>query len=129
MQNIITKNLGLSDYYKTWIEMQNFTLKRNQNTPDEIWLLEHPPVFTQGLAGNPEHILDTREIPVIHTDRGGQVTYHGPGQLICYTLFDLRRLKVGVKNLVNLLENTIIQLLAKYEIHGETKKETPGVYI
>lgn len=109
--------------------MREFTRRRSQNTPDEIWLLEHYPVFTQGVGGKPEHILNVKGIPVIQTDRGGQVTYHGPGQLICYILFDLRRLKLGIKNFVNLLENTVIQALGEYGIHGEVKKDAPGVYV
>lgn len=126
--NIITKNLGLCDYYQTWLKMQDFTLSRSAYTPDEIWLLEHPPVFTQGMAGKPEHVLDAKDIPVVQTDRGGQITYHGPGQLVCYVLFDLRRLKIGVKSFVGLLENTVIQLLAEYGIEAYARKDAPGVY-
>ncbi|MBU0745119.1 MAG: lipoyl(octanoyl) transferase LipB [Gammaproteobacteria bacterium] len=127
--NIIIKNLGLCDYHQTWLKMQEFTLNRNSSTPDEIWLLEHPPVFTQGMAGKPEHVLNPKEIPIVQTDRGGQVTYHGPGQLVCYLLFDLRRLKLGVKKFVFLLENTVIQLLAEYKIEASTRKDAPGVYV
>lgn len=126
---IHSKTLGLCDYQKTWLKMQEFTLQRNASTPDEIWLVEHPPVFTQGLAGKPEHILNPKEIPVVQTDRGGQVTYHGPGQLVGYVLFDLRRRKIGVKNFVNILENAVIQLLEEYGILATTKKNAPGVYV
>jgi len=101
--------------------MRDFTLNRNESAPDEIWLLEHPPVFTQGLAGKPEHVLNPRNIPIIQTDRGGQITYHGPGQLVGYVLFNLRRLKLGVKSYVNLIENSVMQLLADYNIEANTK--------
>jgi lipoyl(octanoyl) transferase len=109
--------------------MRDFTLNRNDATPDEIWLLEHPPVFTQGLAGKPEHVLNPGNIPIIQTDRGGQVTYHGPEQLVGYVLFDLRRLKLGVKAYVSLIENSVIQLLADYNIEANTKPGAPGVYV
>lgn len=109
--------------------MQDFTLGRDAITPDEIWLLEHERVFTQGMAGKAEHVLDARDIPVVQTDRGGQVTYHGPGQLVGYVLFDLRRRKLGVKKFVELLENAVIQLLADYGIDAQTKEGAPGVYV
>lgn len=128
-RSIIVKNLGLCDYHKIWLEMQNFTLNRDASTADEIWLLEHQKVFTQGMSGKAEHILDAKDIPVVQTDRGGQITYHGPGQLVGYILFDLRRLKTGVKDFVNLIENTVMQLLADYKIQSGTRKDAPGVYI
>ena len=127
--NIVIKNLGLCDYQKTWQEMREFTLKRDKTTLDEIWLLEHPPVFTQGLAGKPEHVLNPGDIPVMQTDRGGQVTYHGPGQLVGYLLLDLRRLKIGVKEFVNLVENSVVQLFADYNIKANTNPDAPGVYV
>ncbi len=127
--HIVIKNLGCCDYYNTWLKMQDFTLKRTAMTPDEIWLLEHDRVFTQGMAGKEEHILDARNIPVVQTDRGGQVTYHGPGQLVGYVLFDLRRLNIGVKNFVSLLEQSVIQLLADYGINAATREKAPGVYV
>lgn len=129
MQNTVIKNLGLCDYQQTWQEMRDFTLNRGESTADEIWLLEHPPVFTQGMAGKPEHILNPGSIPIVQTDRGGQVTYHGPGQLIGYVLFDLRRLKLGVKAYVGLIEDSVVQLLAEYNIKANTKSGAPGVYV
>jgi lipoyl(octanoyl) transferase len=109
--------------------MRIFTDKRTPETPDEIWLIEHNPVYTLGQAGKLEHILNPGNIPIEKTDRGGQVTYHGPGQLIIYPLLNLRRLKLGIRELVTLLENTIIHLLATYGINAEAKKEAPGVYV
>lgn len=109
--------------------MQAFTAARTSDTPDELWLLQHPPVFTHGLNGKPEHLLDPGDIPVIHTDRGGQVTYHGPGQLIAYVLMDLQRRGWGVRKLVNAMEQAIINLLAGYGIAGEARREAPGVYV
>jgi len=127
--NIAIKHFELCDYQQTWQKMRDFTLNRGESTPDEIWLLEHPPVFTQGLAGKPEHVLNPGNIPIIQTDRGGQVTYHGPGQLVGYILFDLRRLKLGVKAYVSLIENSVVQLLADYDIQASTKPGAPGVYV
>lgn len=109
--------------------MQAFTDARNANTPDEIWLLEHPPVFTLGQAGKPEHILQRGNIPVVQIDRGGQVTYHGPGQLMAYTLFDLKRRGIGVRELVRRLENSVIALLADYDLPAYGKVDAPGVYV
>ncbi len=129
MAEIIVKHLGLVDYLPTFAAMQAFTLARDASTPDELWLLEHPPVFTQGLAGKPEHILQTSDIPVVQIDRGGQVTYHGPGQLVAYLLLDLRRHKLGVRDLVRLLENSVIGVLADEGITAYGKVDAPGVYI
>ncbi len=127
---MIIKNLGLQPYKSTWQAMKNFTLERSEQTPDEIWLVQHPAVFTQGLNGKPEHILQSSlNIPIIQTDRGGQVTFHGPGQLIAYILIDLKRAKIGVRELIHALENIIIQLLSNYKIDSEAKKEAPGVYV
>ncbi|MCD6040210.1 MAG: lipB [Gammaproteobacteria bacterium] len=126
---VIIRMLGLKDYLSAWQAMRQFTDARNENTVDEIWLLEHPPVFTQGQNGKPEHLLSPHNIPVIRTDRGGQVTYHGPGQLIIYTLIDLKRKKFHVRNIINLLERSIMQLLASYHIQAKTKCEAPGVYV
>ena len=109
--------------------MQDFTQSRDQSTPDEIWLLEHPPVFTLGLAGKPEHVLDAGDIPVIHIDRGGQVTYHGPGQLVAYLLLDLKRRGYGVRELVRRMEEAVIGLLAEDGIAAERKSGAPGVYV
>lgn len=123
------KDLGLVEYVSTYEAMQEFTAKRDKDTEDELWLLEHYPVFTQGLNGKDEHIFDTRDIPVINTDRGGQVTYHGPGQLIAYTLFDLKRYGIGVREMVTMLENTVITLLANIGISSQSRTDAPGVYV
>ena len=121
--------MGLRDYETVWREMQHFTDTRSADTPDEIWLLEHPPVFTLGLNGKCEHILDPGEIPVVKCDRGGQVTYHGPGQLIAYLLLDMRRHQLGVKALVSKIEQAVIDLLAEYHIHGQRRDGAPGIYV
>jgi len=123
------KYLGLRDYAEVWDEMQEFTANRSETTPDEIWLLEHNPVFTQGLAGKAEHLLDPGPIPVVQSDRGGQVTYHGPGQLIAYVLIDLRRAKLGVRKLVELLQDAVLDLLKKHDITGHLLPKAPGVYV
>lgn len=109
--------------------MQNYNAQRSPQSDDEIWLVEHPPVFTQGLNGKPQHIHNPGEIPVIPVDRGGQVTYHGPGQLVAYLLLDLKRLGLGVRGIVSLIEEAIIQLLADYEIPAESRRDAPGVYV
>ncbi len=129
LNDVVIKNLGLCDYHATWLKMQDFTLHRDATTPDEIWLLEHERVFTQGMAGKAEHVLDAKDIPVVQTDRGGQITYHGPGQLVGYVLFDLRRRKIGVKKFVELLETAVIQLLADYKIEASIKEGAPGVFV
>lgn len=131
MQNekIQIKKLGRRDYFSVWEKMKAFTEHRDGNTPDEIWIVEHLPVFTQGMAGKPEHVLNPKDIPVVQTDRGGQVTYHGPGQLVIYLLIDLRRKKIGVKNFVEILENSVIDLLAEYHIKANAKEDAPGVYV
>jgi lipoyl(octanoyl) transferase len=121
--------LGRSEYEPTWRAMQVYTSRRGPETPDELWLVEHPPVYTLGQAGRAEHILDPQCIPVIRVDRGGQVTYHGPGQLVAYLLLDLRRARLGVKGLVALLERAVVDLLAAYEIPAETRPGAPGVYV
>lgn len=121
--------LGSKDYQPCWEAMQEFTQSRNENTADEVWLLEHTPVFTQGQNGKPEHVLNPGNIPVVQTDRGGQVTYHGPGQLMVYTLIDLRRKKINVRELVTALEQSVVDLLAEYGITAAAKQEAPGVYV
>lgn len=126
---IILRHLGLQDYATCHAAMKQFTEQRDATTPDEIWFLEHPPIFTQGQNGKSEHLIDAGNIPLIQTDRGGQITYHGPGQLIAYTLIDLRRRQLNVREMVSLLENTIIQLLAKYDIPSRARRDAPGVYI
>lgn len=124
----VLKDLGCVDYVPTWQAMQRFNEERDAGTPDEIWFLEHPPVFTLGLAGKMEHILAPGNIPVIHIDRGGQVTYHGPGQLVVYPLLDLRRLGLGVRALVETIENSVIDTLREFGIDALSKREAPGVY-
>lgn len=126
---LIVRDLGLQDYQPIWQAMQDFTAKRDETTTDELWCLEHPPVFTMGLNGKKEHLLNIKNIPVIDIDRGGQVTYHGPGQLVIYTLIDLKRLNIGVKNLVTIIEQSIIHLLKQYGIEAEGKDNAPGVYV
>jgi lipoyl(octanoyl) transferase len=125
----LIRRLGLSEYALTWAEMRAFTDGRTEETPDQVWLLQHPPVFTLGQAGRPEHLLAPGEIPVLQTDRGGQVTYHGPGQIVAYVLVDLRRAGLGVKGLVHLLEGAVIALLAGYGIEAQARPDAPGVYV
>ncbi len=120
---------GLCDYERTWRKMQHYTNQRTTESQDQLWLLQHPPVFTLGLAGKPEHLLAPGNIPVIKTDRGGQVTYHGPGQLMAYLLLDLRKKEFGIKLLVARIERAIINLLKDYKISGCTKAGAPGVYV
>ena len=126
---LIVRELGLCDYLPTAQAMQNFTAKRGVQDFDELWLLQHHPVFTQGQAGKPEHILDPGDIPIIQTDRGGQITYHGPGQLIVYCLFNLHALNIGIRCLVHGLENSIIKLLSDYEVRAHQQEKAPGVYV
>jgi len=125
----IVRDLGLLDYLPALHAMRRFTDARNPDTPDELWLLQHPPVFTQGQAGKREHVLAPGDIPVIQVDRGGQVTYHGPGQCVLYLMVDLRRGRLGVRDLVNLIEDSIVQLLAEYRIAAAAKPGAPGVYV
>lgn len=129
MTALCVKYLGLRPYEETWQAMSSFTDERQQDTQDELWLLQHPPVFTQGQAGKPEHILNAGNIPVVQSDRGGQVTYHGPGQLIAYTLINLRRRHLGVRDMVSLLENAAINLLRGLAIDAFAKADAPGVYV
>lgn len=126
---VVVRWLGQVDYQPAWQAMQQFTNQRAADAVDEIWLLEHPPVFTQGQAGKAEHLLLPGEIPVVQVDRGGQVTYHGPGQLVAYVLVDVRRAGIGVRELVSLLEDSIVELLATYGIQAASKPDAPGVYV
>ncbi len=126
---MIVRQLGRQRYMPIWQKMQDFTDTRDENTPDEIWLVEHESVFTQGQAGKDEHLLAPGDIEVIKVDRGGQVTYHGPGQQMMYVLFNLRRLKIGVRELVTWLEECIIESLAEYGIEAYAKADAPGVYV
>jgi lipoyl(octanoyl) transferase len=127
--DLIVRDLDVVDYENTWGKMRDFTDSRTDKTIDEIWLLQHPPVFTQGLAGKPEHILNPHHIPVVQTDRGGQVTYHGPGQLVVYVLLDLKRKELHARNLVRQLEQTIIDSLATLSIYAQSRCDAPGVYV
>jgi len=123
------KEKGLQDYTLTWQEMVSFTENRSDQTEDELWTLEHRSVFTQGLSGKPEHLLRESEIDVIQSDRGGQITYHGPGQLIVYCLIDIKRLGIGVKEMVRIIEKSIIDLLSDYSIPSHKIVGAPGVYV
>ena len=125
---MIVKQLGRADYVRTWHAMREFTAQRSEDTEDELWLVEHPPVFTLGQAGRREHLLGTTDIPVVASDRGGQVTYHGPGQVIAYPLLDLRRLGIYVKELVFRIEQSVIQTLQSFGIDGRRLAGAPGVF-
>lgn len=122
-------DLGVRDYSPVWEEMKSFTNLRTKSMADQFWLVEHPPVYTQGQAGKPEHILSDNGIPIVQTDRGGQVTYHGPGQIVIYTLCDLKRVGIGVRGFVTAIENAIIALLADYDVEASNRADAPGVYI
>lgn len=126
---LLVRRLGLMDYEPVWHAMQTFTDQRDENTPDELWLVEHPPVFTQGQAGRAEHLLAPGDIPVIQVDRGGQVTYHGPGQIVAYPLIDISRSKIGVRALVKGIEQAIIDVLKSYAVEAQLLEGAPGVYI
>lgn len=128
-EKIVIRDLGLVEYQPTWLTMQNFTASRDAETVDEIWLLEHHPVFTQGHHGNESHLLSTGDIPVVQVDRGGQVTYHGPGQLVVYLLLNIRRKKFGVRELVARMEASIVELLAGFGVEAYAKPDAPGVYV
>ena len=125
----VIQNLGLQQYESIWHNMQQFTQNRSHETPDEIWSVEHFPVYTLGLNGKREHLLNTGNIPVINSDRGGQVTYHGPGQLVIYTLLDIKRLKINIRELVTLLEFAMITTLAGHGIIAVARADAPGVYV
>lgn len=126
---IIRQFTALQDYETTWQAMRDFTDRRNDETADELWLLEHPPVFTQGQAGKPEHILNPHNIPIVQTDRGGQVTYHGPGQLVAYTLFDINRLGISTRPFVHTIESVVIDCLAEMNIESNAREDAPGIYV
>ncbi|MGA8863311.1 MAG: lipoyl(octanoyl) transferase LipB [Gallionella sp.] len=125
----VVHSLGLVEYQPTWDAMKKFTAERTSHTGDEIWLVQHPPVYTQGLAGKPEHLLHSTDIPVVKIDRGGQITYHGPGQIVAYLLLDLRRWKINVRELVRLMEQAVIDLLAEYGVTAQGSEDAPGVYV
>lgn len=125
----LVRHLGLADYEPTWRAMQDFTASRQEDTPDELWLVQHPPVYTLGQAGKPEHLLQQTAIPLVHIDRGGQITYHGPGQIVIYLLLDLRRNGFKVRELVHRMEQALIDLMADYGIKAERRDGAPGVYV
>lgn len=129
MNRLIIRHLGRLDYEPAWRAMQDFTAARNEGTPDELWVLEHPPVFTLGQAGKREHLLRPTDIPVVSIDRGGQITYHGPGQVVIYVLVDLKRRGYGVKELVHRMEQAVVDLLAESGVQAERKAGAPGVYV
>ena len=124
-----TSFLGREDYVPLWHAMQAFTDERDESTPDEIWFCEHPPVFTMGLNAAEEHLLAPGDIPVVQIDRGGQVTFHGPGQLMVYPLIDIRRANIGVRKLVTALEQSVVDLAAEFDVNAAAKPEAPGVYV
>lgn len=129
MPECVVRHLGVVEYLPTLEAMRTLTAERDEHTPDEIWLLQHPAVFTQGQAGKAEHVLAPGEIPVIQVERGGQVTYHGPGQLVAYLMLDLRRLGLGVRELVSAMEQSLVDLLASYGVEAAPKADAPGVYV
>lgn len=126
---LLVKHLGRVEYEPTWRAMQQFTESREQGSTSEAWIVEHPPVFTQGQAGKPEHLLAVSEIPVVQSDRGGQVTYHGPGQVVIYLLLNLRDTGMGIRGLVTAIEDSIIAMLADHNIDAESRRDAPGVYV
>jgi len=126
---LFLRRLGIADYEPVWREMQAFTDSRDKQTPDQLWLVQHPPVFTQGQAGKAEHVLAPGDIPVIQVDRGGQVTYHGPGQIVAYPLVDIRRKGFGVREFVNRIEESIIGVLSLHGVHGQRMEGAPGIYV
>ena len=127
--NIRIRSGGVLDYLSAWQAMKEFTAARSAGTADEIWLLQHPPVYTQGIAGRSEHLLHNNGILVVRTDRGGQITYHGPGQIVAYLMLDLRRLKLGVRELVRKMEGAVVDLLQDYNIQASGSADAPGVYV
>ncbi|MDD4911337.1 MAG: lipoyl(octanoyl) transferase LipB [Sideroxydans sp.] len=127
--SIHIRALGMVEYEPTWHAMQRFTIERDRDTADEIWLVQHPPTFTQGQAGSPEHLINPTSIPVVQIDRGGQITYHGPGQIVAYLLVDLRRWKLNVRELVRLMEQSVIDVLAGYGVMARGREDAPGVYV
>jgi lipoyl(octanoyl) transferase len=126
---VVVRHPGLADYAETYARMRDFTAARGKDAPDQLWLLQHPPVFTQGQAGKAEHLLAPGDIPVVQSNRGGQVTYHGPGQVVVYVLLDLHRLGYGARELVRRLERSMVGLLAQYGIGSRAREDAPGVYV
>jgi len=128
-EQLLIRNLGIMDYEPVWKAMARFTDERDEHTADELWLVQHPPVYTQGQAGKAEHLLMPGDIPVVQVDRGGQVTFHGPGQLVAYPLLNIRRLGMGVRDLVSCLEQAIVNTLSEFGIEAAPKADAPGVYV
>ncbi len=128
-QTLVFRDLGSQDYRAAWESMKTFTDARDATTADECWLLQHPPVYTLGQAGRVEHVLDAGDVPLVKCDRGGQVTYHGPGQLVAYLLLDIRRRGIGIRQLVDIIEQALIELLGEYGVESHTRKGAPGVYV
>mgnify|MGYP001047161880 CR=1 FL=1 len=128
-ERALIRELGRVEYEPTWRAMQDFTARRTANTPDEIWLVEHPPVYTQGQAGRPEHLIAATDIPVVPIDRGGQITYHGPGQVVAYVLVDLRRRGYGIRELVTRMEQAVINVLAAQGVAAARLAGAPGIYV
>ena len=129
LRTLLVKHLGRVEYEPTWHAMQQFTESREQGSISEAWIVEHPPVFTQGQAGKPEHLISVNKIPVIQSDRGGQVTYHGPGQVVIYLLLNLRDTGMGIRGLVTAIEDSIIAMLAEHNIDAASRRDAPGVYV
>lgn len=129
LPEVKVRHLGLCDYESTWEAMKEFTAERTNSTADELWVLQHPPVYTLGQAGKDIHILNPGDIPILHCDRGGQVTYHGPGQVVIYLLLDLKRLEMGVRQLVTCIEQAVVGFLSNEGIEAQPKKSAPGVYV
>ena len=127
--NLVIRELGLTDFETTWLAMQDFTAKRTSQTPDELWVTEHPPVYTLGLNRKDVRMPSRSDIPVVNTDRGGKITYHGPGQLVVYCLIDLKRNGLNVRQLVSAIENAVVQLLAEFNIPAAARADAPGVYV
>jgi lipoyl(octanoyl) transferase len=129
VSEIVVRDFGVVEYLPTWVAMQDFTAQRDADTPDEIWLLQHPPVYTLGLNGKPEHLPRDTDITVVKIDRGGQITYHGPGQIVAYLLIDLKRRGYGVREMVTRMEQAVIEVLADYAVQAAARKDAPGVYV
>jgi lipoyl(octanoyl) transferase len=129
MSGLLSRDLGSKPLPQVWADMKRFTDERSANTPDEVWFVEHPPIFTLGLNASPSHVLETGTIPVLKLDRGGQVTYHGPGQLVAYVLLDLKRAQMSVRGLVEALEASIIDTVAGYGVNAYGRRDAPGVYV
>ncbi|MGW8370061.1 MAG: lipoyl(octanoyl) transferase LipB, partial [Gammaproteobacteria bacterium] len=129
MSEILVRDLGIAPMRAVWSEMKRYTEERGEDDPDQIWFVEHPPVFTLGLNADASHLLDAGDIEVVETDRGGQVTYHGPGQIVCYVLLDLKRRQLDIRGLVEMLERAVIDTVAAFGIEAYPRRDAPGVYV